>query len=487
MEDLTRSEREDRIKELTELREQLNVEAANRRFEEEERERFNAYSEEIEEHEETLRELDRREAVIAVAEQNGHGEDVKFQIKKPGVTRGDDIWDIGTLPNQIADPDKFRSEVRDRALRAVEESRFPGHERNKEDVQSHLEDLLDDGERRRGDLVGMHYLLTGSPEYKRAFTKYLSGAPRSQREEEVLYRAMSLTAASGGYAVPFVLDPTVIPTGAGAVNPYRAISNVQQINVDEWRGVTSDGITAAFGAEAAAATDSSPTLAQATVSTEKAFAFIPYSIEIGQDWGSFASEMGAMLRDSKDVLEATKFAVGSGTNEPFGVVTGASSSVYTASNTNSLVVADLYGWEGAIGARWRSRSSVVMNNAVLQKIRQLDTAGGSAMLTSNLQLRSSANASTMTDARANVDLFGHPVYEASGQSGTFTTGQLIGVLGDFSYYKIVDRIGLTIENIPHIFGAAQGNLPTGQRGLYAYWRVGAKVISANAFKVLKLA
>ncbi len=68
------------------------------------------------------------------------------------------------------------------------------------------------------------------------------------------------------------------------------------------------------------------------------------------------------------------------------------------------------------------------------------------------------------------------------------TGQLIGVIGDYSrYYKIVDRIGMNIELVPHLFGSGQGNLPTGSRGLFAYWRTGAKVLNAAAFKTLKLA
>jgi HK97 family phage major capsid protein len=246
------------------------------------------------------------------------------------------------------------------------------------------------------------------------------------------------------------------------------------------------GVTAAFQAEAAEVADASPTLAQPTVSTEMGRAFIPFSIEIGMDWSGFASDMARDIQDGKDVLEATKFAVGSGTNEPFGVITGSSASVYTASNTNSLVIADIYGVHDAMPARWRGRSVWVMNNATLSRIRQLDTAGGSAMLTSTLQARSAANIGNFTDARANVDIFGKPVYEASGQSGTFTTGQLIAVLGDFSYFKIIDRIGLTVETIPHLFATAN-NLPSGQRGLFAYWRTGSKILSASAFRVLKLA
>jgi HK97 family phage major capsid protein len=66
-----------------------------------------------------------------------------------------------------------------------------------------------------------------------------------------------------------------------------------------------------------------------------------------------------------------------------------------------------------------------------------------------------------------------------------TTGSLDAILGDFRYFLIADRIGMTIENIPHLFGAAN-RFPTGQRGLYCYWRNGSKVLDANAFRVLKV-
>jgi HK97 family phage major capsid protein len=250
--------------------------------------------------------------------------------------------------------------------------------------------------------------------------------------------------------------------------------------------VSSAGITATFQAEAAATTDAAPTLAQPVVSTEMARAFVPFSIEIGQDWANFSGEMAKMIQDSKDVLEATKFALGSGTNEPFGVITGATT-VFTASNTNSLVVADIYGVHNALGPRFRRNAAWTMNNSVADRIRQLDTAGGANLWLDNLALRSAAIPDGFTDGRMGALLLGKPAFEASAQSGTFTTGQLIAVVGDFNYYKIVDRVGLTIETIPHIFGAAQGNLPTGQRGLFAYWRVGAKVLDANAFRTLKLA
>jgi HK97 family phage major capsid protein len=57
------------------------------------------------------------------------------------------------------------------------------------------------------------------------------------------------------------------------------------------------------------------------------------------------------------------------------------------------------------------------------------------------------------------------------------------IVGDFGYYLIVDRIGMVVEVVPHLFATAN-NLPSGQRGLLAYWRNTGKVLSANAFRAL---
>ena len=130
-----------------------------------------------------------------------------------------------------------------------------------------------------------------------------------------------------------------------------------------------------------------------------------------------------------------------------------------------------------------------MNNSVLSRIRQLDTAGGSGMLTPNLQVRSSANVGSMSapdmqDSRANVDLFGKAVHEASGQA-VFADNALIAVFGAFNpYFKIIDRVGLSIVDAGYAQDATTG-MPTGQKFLLAYWRVGSKVIHANAFRTLQ--
>jgi HK97 family phage major capsid protein len=57
------------------------------------------------------------------------------------------------------------------------------------------------------------------------------------------------------------------------------------------------------------------------------------------------------------------------------------------------------------------------------------------------------------------------------------------IFGDFRYFLIVDRIGMQIEIIPHLFGATNQR-PIGSRGLLAYWRNTSRVLSSAAFKVL---
>jgi predicted phage gp36 major capsid-like protein len=58
------------------------------------------------------------------------------------------------------------------------------------------------------------------------------------------------------------------------------------------------------------------------------------------------------------------------------------------------------------------------------------------------------------------------------------------IVGDFNYFVIVDRIGLTVELVPHIFGVT-ARYPIGQRGLYFYYRNSSRVLTAAAFVALQ--
>ena len=171
-----------------------------------------------------------------------------------------------------------------------------------------------------------------------------------------------------------------------------------------------------------------------------------------------------LLRDAKDTLEAAKFITGTGTNEPFGVITGATNTVNAAAG-QTFTSANLYALAQAPPPRYRSNGTFLADLAILNKIEQFETAAGARLFDLN-------------EGR----LLRRPVYEASEMADVTTTGTKFLLFGDFSRYVIIDRVGLSVELIPHLMGT--NRRPTGERGLYAYWRNGAKVVDANAFRAL---
>lgn len=367
-------------------------------------------------------------------------------------------------------------EVRDRALRAIEAcDELP------EEARAEAERKVRRFDTRTGALA-RHILATGRPAYRSAFAKMMAGEvwdlDNDERAAVAEARAMSLTDASGGYAVPFTLDPTIIDTRDGTVNPFRQIASVRTIVTDTWNGVTSSGVTASWDAEAAEVSDDSPTLAPAAIPVHKAQAFVPFSVEIQGDWSALEEEMRLEFRNAKDDLEAAAFAVGSGVGQPTGIVTAldGTASEVAPTTAETFAVADLYKVEEALPPRFRTRARWAANKAIYNDVRQFDTGGGA-----NLWVR--------LDAATPAELIGYPAHEASamdsGFDATATADNFVLILGDWQYYRIIDRVGMSVELVPHLFGA--NRRPTGQRGLWAWWRTGADSVLDKAFRVLNIA
>jgi HK97 family phage major capsid protein len=452
----------------------LEEEHQGERLPEEARNRWNELNESRDEKDELVKELEARaERVGALAQRTQNRDRVHVPAPTSQAAR-DNIYDLSTVQRSFDNPSVEGRELRERAMRSLEGFSPKHPDADREGTQRNVQDLLD-GDKEDGRFA-RYVLATSSPAYSRAFGKYLKQQPFSREEQAAMEavqhaeRALSLAAGSGGYAVPFELDPTILNTSSGVVNPIRAISRVERITTDEWRGIASTGITATYEAEATETTDNAPTLTQPTVSTEKAQAFVPFSIEIDQDWGGMRSEMANLLQDSKDTLEAAKFATGTGTNEPFGVLTGTTTTVNAAAG-QTFTLANLYSLIASLPPRYRARGVFVGDLQILNRIRQFDTVGSSAAIWVD---------SLQDDVSSR--LLGKPVYEGSEFPDAPATAAKFLVFGDFSRYLIVDRIGLSVEVIPHLMGA--NRRPTGQRGLYAYWRNGAKVLDANAFRAL---
>lgn len=399
---------------------------------------------------------------------NGFDADPILEPDSVEMKRFRNPWDVSEVRTFDRSRGQVTQEFRARALSAIE--RMSGANDAIRQGAARIVEEFDD----ETASISRLCLATSSPEYLRAWSKIARGKGHmvTLDEQAAIERAMSLTDSQGGYLVPFQLDPTVIITSAGSLNQIRQVARSVIATGDVWNGVSAGEVTWSFAGEAAEATDNSPTFAQPTVAVHKAHGFVPISIEALADEANVTSEVGRLLAFGKDTLEATKFALGSGTGEPWGIVTALTGTGSEISNAGvTLTAANIYSLDDGLPARYRGGASWLANRKIYNLVRQIDTTGGAQMW-------------ERIGADVPAELLGRRVYEAEAMDGTLeaATPNRILVYGDFSNYVIADRIGFTVELIPHLVGT--NRRPTGQRGWYAYYRVGADSVNDGAFRML---
>lgn len=496
--------RDERRTKIQELREWLKTTGEN--FQDEAlpadiRASFDQYEAELRDHEVVLAELEERDLKLRKLAEDADNREagvsygaVRRNVQVVSKMSEGEVYDLSALRSNPFNPAGAATEIRDRALRANDLATYAHPDLDQARAKDHVDKLIrrhSTGDDWDSNVVARRILSTGNPAYQRAFAKVcdaqMRGMPATlnsdeQRAVEAVRSLTVGTGSAGGFAVPYTLDPTVIPTSNSSVNPFRAISRVETITGLTWNGVSTGAITAAYAAEEAQASDNAPTFAQPTVNVLRAQAFVPVSFELAQDWGGVMAELARNIGEAKDDLEATKFTLGVGTTEPTGILVGATGTT-TAGGTAAFAVADLYKLEESLAPRFRPRAAIVANRFVLNKVRQFDTAGGSGVWglgPVNGQLGYSLP--NVKDGNLQAQILGYPTYEDTAMVAALTTASKIAVMGDFRHFLIVDRVGMDIEIVPHLFGANQR--PTGQRGLYAYWRNSSVVLAAAAFKVL---
>ena len=378
--------------------------------------------------------------------------------------------------------------VRDAALRNVDHAHRSGQ------IPDHAAQavvaLVDNGHpvERMG---AMRWAATaGDPHYASAFVKLLADPERGHllwtHEEQGAYQrvsayqseqraALSTSAANGGALIPLSLDPSVLLSNDGSNNPLRRLARVVRTTSNAWQGVTSAGATSEWKVEGAQAADGAPTFASPSIPTFLADCFVGYSFEVGMDALDFQSEIARVMLDSVDNLEALAFTTGDGTNAPQGFVTGLAGTASEINGTGSeaLVAADAYSLQSALPARFSANASFMSHIATANTFRQFETTNGSLAFP---ELRDTP-----------PTLLGKRWYENSNMDGAInaaaTANNYAMAYGDWKAgFVIVDRVGSTVEFVPHLFGA--NGRPTGQRGLILWRRTGSEVVLPQALRLL---
>lgn len=414
------------------------------------------------------------------------GRAIPNQINRKSET---DIFDF-YRPDQERTPEARVQMWRDNAMRAIEGARYPTNDDKR--TRDRVADLLDHHDSPDQDLA-RRIIATGSPLYRRAFEKIIKGRGTvSLTPEEQRGTALAVGVdATGGFTVPFAFDPTVIAIGSwsGAVNPYRRVCRIVSIvGTDTWNAITSTAVVATRTTEAAVTIEQGPTFAQPQYIVKRVQGQITASIEMFQDRADLASEMATLIQEAKDNEEETSWATGAGAASasigvgPVNGTTGAYTSITTAASV-TLAAADADAVEAALPPRHRFGAQWFLNRLSIRRFQTLETTGGK--LFSGNQYQAVGVPELDRAGNTGLRLLGYPVNESPSLPTAQTANIVIGTLLAPSSYVIVERVGMSVNFIPFIFGASQGNLVTGQQAIYFLWRNHAAPINVDAGRTLR--
>jgi HK97 family phage major capsid protein len=351
-----------------------------------------------------------------------------------------------------------------------------------EKAREHMKDTLRADDDPEAGLA-RYTVAAASRDYYRAFSRWFndpvsgphSWSPKERtavRQVQMMQRGLSLLSGGvGGFLVPYELDPSILISSVGAVDPMRDIARVETTLFNVKSFVSSLGVTSHWYADEAQISDDSPALLQPSITCRKAAAFVPVSFELFED-SDIQDQISKVLLDSKTVEEARVFTLGNGTTEPKGLITAISAvgGSVIATATNVLATGDAYANQNALPARWRANAKFAANLSIINGFRQLPQATG-------------LNYSIVNDSTSPPTMLGWEFRENSNMDATLTgaAADYALISGDFQQFAICDRVGTSIEFIPILVGANQR--PTGQRGFLMHWRVGSDALIPDAFRL----
>jgi HK97 family phage major capsid protein len=373
------------------------------------------------------------------------------------------------------------------AIEAVSERLTPDGAELLSTLLSERRDLTGVSVRRTADEVrqGAELILSlSSPHYESAmrhvfrnpdlFHTGIGAMVWSDDEREAVHAVMNnylcraafaeTSGAVGAFALPLQLQPEILFTNAGIASPHRALARHELGTSNTWNGVTSAGSTANWVAEGTAVTDTTPTIGQLVITPYKIMTWIFGSFEVLDDT-SLAGQVPMLFDEARGRLEGSAFAIGTGSAQPFGVVTRGAADATAGNPTAALI----YAMDQNLPPRFRNGGKVAWaaNETIRNICRQLPAFTGA--------VNSIVNDNTPDGI---PEMLGYDFYESSAMlSGTLGNRELL--LGDWQSYIIVDRLPSVVVAEPLVMSQSTA-LPTGQRGWLNYSRVGADTVTQGA-------
>lgn len=274
------------------------------------------------------------------------------------------------------------------------------------------------------------------------------------------------TTTTGGYLVPTKLS-NAIEQKMGEDSIIMQIADVINVSGPLDIPIENAGVTAYWTAEGAATTVSDPTFSRLQLAPKKLTALVKVTEEALED---SAFDIEAYLADNAGrafvaAIDKACF-IGTLSDDPSGVVPNAAQGA-TASATNSIAYADIVALRNSVKSGYANRGTWVVSSTALTQIMLLTDAEGQYIYTS---------------PREGVpeSLLGRPI-KVSADMDAVATGKKPVVFGDFHYYKVARRKGLTVQRFNELYGE------NGIIGFRFVSRIDGGLALSEAVKSLKMA
>lgn len=297
-------------------------------------------------------------------------------------------------------------------------------------------------------------------EYRTAFYNWVRSG-RREIESRDLYEGSD---PAGGYLVPVSLEAKVIEKAA-ETSIIRPLAEVVASSVETNIPVEASLPEFDFISERGSYPETSGTFGIVNLEAHKAGGVVKVSEELLQD---SAVDLEAYLANqfgkAQAALENLKFVSGTGTGEPRGFLLDAETGV-TAAAADAITFDEVKSLTFALDDAYAQRAVWLMNKNTALAIALLKDGSGQYYWSER-----------EIGARPRT-LLGFPLYTVSSMP-TIEAGAKVIAFGDFSYYRIQDRLGMTVLKLVERYA------DTGQIGFRPTFRLDAHLLLSEAVKLL---
>ena len=301
---------------------------------------------------------------------------------------------------------------------------------------------------------------------KKAFGNYLRNGNAVPEEDR---KAMTVSNdEQGGYLAPAEMSTEFI-RDLVETSPIRSVASVRGINSPSVKYPKRTGITnAQWEGEAEDSEESTVPFGQLEVTARKLTTYVDLSNELLADSGGTAeAEVRLALAEDFGKKEGAAFVNGSGVGQPEGLMTHPDIAEWVNGSTTALSPDAMIKMMYDLPAMYRNSGTWMLNGTTLGVIRTLKDGDGRMLWQPSFQ------------AGQPETILGRPVVEAVDMPDISSGGFPI-LYGDFSAYRIVDRLSMSILVNPYLLASK------GLTRIHATRRVGGRVIQAARFRKLKM-